>query len=250
MSGHPGDLLSAWLDGELSPEEVMLVASHVEVCPPCAAERDHAQAGRATLRALPPLETTPDVLQAFPAVHLADLLSARLDGEIDADLLPGVDAHLAACPTCTAEHDEVAWARATVRLLPPLEPPDEGLRPIWALGAPFDRWPTHQGTRPRQILVAAAAVVAMFGLVGRSAPSETSRPSAAALVSSRAPQPSSSPGSQVVTWARRGSTTEMLGGDGPAAPVLASARSLPGPERPGLLVRLRRASRHLMHHLS
>lgn len=53
MSGHPGDLLSAWLDGELVPAEAAAVASHVEVCAACAAERDEVDAGRAAVRRLP-----------------------------------------------------------------------------------------------------------------------------------------------------------------------------------------------------
>jgi len=52
-------------------------------------------------------------------------------------------------------------------------------------------------------------------------------------------------GGQVVTWSERGTTTTVVG-DGPPAEVLAAARSIPEPARPGFLARLRKASRHVV----
>ena len=200
MSGHPGDLLSAWLDGELEPPEAATVASHVEVCSACAAERDEVEAGRTAVRGLPSLEAPPGVLSASPAVHVGDLLSARLDDELDAELVGGIDAHLAACPACAAEHDEVAWARAAVRALPQLEPPGGALRPAVAALAPPPRRPPADRVRPRQLLAAAAAVAAaaagMLGLVGRQAPADPNRPSVASFVSQHS---TSSPGPDPVS---------------------------------------------------
>ena len=55
-------------------------------------------------------------------------------------------------------------------------------------------------------------------------------------------------GGQVVTWSSRGTTTTVVG-DGPPAEVLAAARSLPEPPRPGFLARLRQACRYLIRGL-
>ena len=200
MSSHPGDLLSAWLDGELEPAKATAVATHLEACAACAAEREEVEAGRAAVRRLPTLEPPSGVLTATPAVHLGDALSARLDDEVDDDLVIGIDGHLAACPACAAEHEEVSWARTAVRAPPRLEPPSEVLRPIWARPSP----PTHRssanGVRPRQLVAAAAAVAAagagILGLVGRSAPADTSRPSVASFVSQHS---TSSPGPDAVS---------------------------------------------------
>lgn len=52
-------------------------------------------------------------------------------------------------------------------------------------------------------------------------------------------------GGQVVTWSDLGTTTTVVG-DGPAAEVLAAARSLPDPTRLGILARLRQASRQVV----
>lgn len=201
MTAHPGDLLSAWLDDELAPAEAAAVAAHVDGCPACAAERDEADASRRALRALPLLEAPPGVLRPLPAVHVGDLLSALLDDEVDADLLPGLAAHLAACPACSAEHEEVAWARRAVRGLPPVNPPEEALRPAlasWPAPA-VPRRPSPR-LRPRQVAAASAAVAAagfgVLGLVNRSAPADTSRPAVASFVAQHS---TSSPGPDAVS---------------------------------------------------
>jgi anti-sigma factor RsiW len=201
VTAHPGDLLSAWLDLELAPPEAAAVAAHVEACPACAAERDEIDASRRALRGLPALEAPPGVLRPLPAVHVGDLLSARLDGEVEADLLPGIEAHLAACPACTAEHDEVSSARLAVRGLPPVDPPEEALRPILvAWPPPSAGHPPPRGLRPRQLVAASAAVAAagfgVLGLVNRSAPADTSRPAVASFVAQHS---TSSPGPDAVT---------------------------------------------------
>ena len=210
---HPGDLLSAWLDGELAPAEAADVAAHLEGCPACAGERDEVEASRVMLRGLPRLEVPPGVLRPLPAVHVGDLISARLDDEVDADLLPGIAAHLAACPACTAEHDEVAWARSALRRLPPVEPPDDVLRlaPVWppppagvgsAPSSGMGALRRHPGRRlgPRQVVAASAAVAAagfgVLGLVGRSTPADTSRPAVASFVADHS---TSSPGPDAVS---------------------------------------------------
>ena len=53
--GHPGDLLSAHLDGELPPEAEDRVDEHLEGCGACRAELDDLAAARRTLRSLPPV---------------------------------------------------------------------------------------------------------------------------------------------------------------------------------------------------
>lgn len=53
---HPGDLLSALLDGELSVAEADQVEAHVRGCGSCGAELDEVREARAVLRALPALD--------------------------------------------------------------------------------------------------------------------------------------------------------------------------------------------------
>lgn len=199
MSGHPGDLISAWLDGELEPAEAAAVVAHLDGCSACGLERDEVEAARWAIRALPPLEAPPGVLRASPTVHIGDLLSARLDGELSADLIGGIDAHLGACPACAAEDEEVSWARTAVRSLPPLDPPEGVLRSPWAWPAPAHPVPRPR-SRARQLVAATAAVAAagvgVFGLVGRDGPADTSRPSVASFVSQHS---TSSPGPDAVS---------------------------------------------------
>lgn len=215
---HPGDLLSAWLDGELTSNEQVAVAAHLQDCPACSAERDEIAAGRAMLRGLPLLLVPSEVLVARPAVHVGDLISALLDEELDADLVPGIGAHLAVCPACTAEYDEVAWARTAVRGLPQLDPPLEALKPAAIvtvakppaprgvpapIGPRANRGPSRvpaRRLRPRQVVAASMAVAAVglgvLGLVGRSTPVDPSRPAVATFVAQHS---TSQPGPDAVS---------------------------------------------------
>jgi len=55
-SDHPGDALSALLDGELSPGEEAEVQSHLVTCMTCRLEMESVQVARLWIRALPPVE--------------------------------------------------------------------------------------------------------------------------------------------------------------------------------------------------
>jgi Putative zinc-finger len=53
---HPGELLSAYLDGELSPAERDQVDTHLASCPACRADLDEERDVRAAVRGLPPVD--------------------------------------------------------------------------------------------------------------------------------------------------------------------------------------------------
>ena len=53
MSGHPGELLSAFLDGELSAADQAAVEDHLRECPACAHELEELAAVDAFARAIP-----------------------------------------------------------------------------------------------------------------------------------------------------------------------------------------------------
>ncbi len=63
MSRHPTDLLSAFLDEELSPNEVSELATHLADCRECQRELDSLAAVRLQIRALPVLEPAPAVTE-------------------------------------------------------------------------------------------------------------------------------------------------------------------------------------------
>ena len=56
MNAHPGDLLSAMLDGELTPGEVAGVRAHLEACPDCQRELDRISETRTLVRDLPAVD--------------------------------------------------------------------------------------------------------------------------------------------------------------------------------------------------
>ena len=67
IDGHPGDELSALLDGELDGQAAVAVRVHVAGCPPCADELNCTRAARVALRSLPAVEPPPGVMQSLVA---------------------------------------------------------------------------------------------------------------------------------------------------------------------------------------
>ena len=63
---HPGALLSALLDGEVTPDERTAVESHLAGCAACREELEGLAAARSSLRSLPAAEPPSGVL-AEPA---------------------------------------------------------------------------------------------------------------------------------------------------------------------------------------
>ncbi len=61
---HVGDLLSAYLDGELTPSERALVVDHLDGCSECRFEMAGVDAARSAIRSLPILDS-PVSLEAF-----------------------------------------------------------------------------------------------------------------------------------------------------------------------------------------
>jgi anti-sigma factor RsiW len=53
---HPGDLLSALLDGELGLAEAGAVRSHLDSCPECQRELDYISGARTLVRGLPAVD--------------------------------------------------------------------------------------------------------------------------------------------------------------------------------------------------
>jgi anti-sigma factor RsiW len=98
--------------------------------------------------------------------HLDDTLSAYLDDELAPAARREVEAHLAACPACRAELEEVAAARRAIRIMPVHATP----RPLVGAPSPGARLspevvPRPARSRRRALWAVAAAVAAAVALV-------------------------------------------------------------------------------------
>ncbi len=116
-----GELLTAYLDGELKPGELDIVVSHLGDCADCILEFHSLKETRAALRSLPFL-AVPDAL--IPDGHFEVQLSAYLDGELPTMEYQQVFSHLQECSQCRADLGQLDAARTAVRSLPGLEPPE------------------------------------------------------------------------------------------------------------------------------
>ena len=85
---HGGELLSAYLDGELSEDEEIRLVDHLERCAACRMDLADTQAARAAVRALPiieaptwlrPADPTPiEMVRRHPAAAIAAAAAAIL----------------------------------------------------------------------------------------------------------------------------------------------------------------------------
>lgn len=98
--------------------------------------------------------------------HPGDALSGLLDGELDAATAQRVRQHVTACAACAAELDDIRAARASLRLLPAVEPPPgflESLQPGSNV-VPLRR--RRAATIGANVAAAAAAAIAAVVLLG------------------------------------------------------------------------------------
>ena len=145
------ELISAFLDGELSTDEADLVVDLLESDREANDEFRGIQQVRRAMRMLPDLEIPARLL---PDGHLGDRLSAYLDGELSTAEQRQVSDHLGTGAQGCGEMHDLDRARTAVRSMPGM---DTG---------PLDRIPSIAPPRRRRYVVAGgvgiAAAAALF----------------------------------------------------------------------------------------
>jgi anti-sigma factor RsiW len=121
VSDHLAVLLSCYLDGELTPDELAEVVVALEHDLDAIAAFRSLQNARGQIRQLPTLKPPHYLL---PGGHLGEELSAYLDGELTTIEMPAVSAHLVECTDCRMDLGDLDRSRIAVRALPGLEPPE------------------------------------------------------------------------------------------------------------------------------
>lgn len=110
-----GELFSAYLDGELTRDEVALVSEILDGDETAIAEFHAIRGVRMRLRLMQEFEVPAALL---PDGHLGDRLSAYLDGELVTMEYRRVTRHLVDCLDCRADLQDLDRARSAVRSLP------------------------------------------------------------------------------------------------------------------------------------
>jgi len=122
-----GELFSAYLDGQLTTDEVVVVSDLLDGDEELIREFRSLQEVRRSLRLLPEFEVPANLL---PDGHLGDRLSAYLDGELVTLEHRRVTRHLVDCPDCRVELQELDRARIAVRSLPGVDTTSTGEIPV------------------------------------------------------------------------------------------------------------------------
>jgi anti-sigma factor RsiW len=121
ISPHLSMLLSCYLDGELTTDELGEVVDALEADLDAIAEFRRLKESRKVLRLMPTLNVP---LHLMPGGHLGEQLSAYLDGELVTAEIPMVSSHIDSCSDCRRELAELDRSRTAVRALPGVEPPE------------------------------------------------------------------------------------------------------------------------------
>ena len=185
-----GDLMSAYLDGELRKGELERVVEHLGDCLDCILEFHELKETRAATRALPVLEA-PEWL--IPASHFGTALSAYLDGELPTTEYQAIYHHLQECPECRQDLHELDAARTAVRSLPGLEAPE------FLDVARARRSPPRFGRLPKVAAAVASIAAALVLTVGiRSGNEAPAAIDLASFADRHAARASAEPGFQVI----------------------------------------------------
>src|SRR2546428_9605236 len=113
MGMHLSDeLLSSYLDGELSPAQAHRASEHLRDCSACAQALGTFAALDQELAALP----------ALSCAQAAPFLSAKLDAELGTEEAEIATAHLATCAGCRADLARWAAAEAALKVRPAARP--------------------------------------------------------------------------------------------------------------------------------
>jgi len=115
------ELLSAYLDGELSRAETRVVRRLLAESSEAVTELRDLETVRRAVRLLPELQVPARLL---PDGHYGDRLSAYLDGELVTAETRIVGDHLSTCRACREELHTLDRARIAIRALPGVEPPE------------------------------------------------------------------------------------------------------------------------------
>jgi len=247
---HLGPLISALLDGELSPAEVAEADAHLLTCDRCRAELDDTKNIRDLVRELPSLEWQPVLAtrrDRRPALALAAVAAIALVG-------------VAAWPPTRSTAPPVNRLVAA-RTIAAFTPSPVVTVPAAAVSAPFHAPSSMPGGYQRMGQYRQGSDMGVLYSDGNHAMvvleqpahlDKAAMPAGGKLVSLGGAWVGVAygwSGGRAVTW-QRGGTVFTVAGDGPEADVMAAAGAMPAPKSMSMGQRVRRACRGMVEAFS
>jgi anti-sigma factor RsiW len=129
--------LSAYVDGLLDEQSLELVEKHIGLCDECARELESMRTLVRTAREIdlisPPVELRKRILDAVKKSKqqlrdcklAAEIMSAYIDGEADAQQESFLRNHISKCKECASELDSLRTLVKTTASIEPINPPRE-----------------------------------------------------------------------------------------------------------------------------
>ena len=244
---HPGDAISAWIDGELDEREAADVAVHVAACSGCSAERGEVKAARRLVRALPALDPPPGTL-GVPSRQAEARWRPALLGTVAAAIgvlglvvvSEPVVADQPAMATLVSSHGRAAEPGGSPSALGSVARVPTSLAPTYRLASVHHKGnvvqATYQGGTHNLSLFARLRDTHLAGAPGPGAP---------VLVGEAAGRSWSMSGAQVVVWSTGGAAYAVVT-DGSDADALVAARSVPPAGSTGVAATARRRCRGIV----
>ncbi len=130
---HLGELLSAYLDGEVTEDERKLVTSHITDCGTCQAELADLHLARSALRSLPVLDLPAGLLDGEASVVIPLVRRPRVwiaAAAATVAVFVGVATFVAPEPTVPITFNEISLEHNNRSQLDPLLTPGKAVPPV------------------------------------------------------------------------------------------------------------------------
>lgn len=117
---HAGELIDAYHDGELSPEQTIEIERHIASCADCASKFHEIEKLVANIKRVPPVLPSRDLVGElnFACQGFAEALDAYVDNELSGDEKSSFEKHLNDCTLCQSTVQQTRQLSVSLKAMP------------------------------------------------------------------------------------------------------------------------------------